>query len=77
MCKKNNFQIFLLFAIEMEVLSVFLKKKGLGPLGVKFSLFHILYLWTFRGISYEFLMSKFYMVYGMKHLNSLGITCEH
>jgi len=32
--KKNNFQIFLLFAIEMAVLGVFLQKKGLGPLGV-------------------------------------------
>jgi len=29
-----NFQIFLLFAIEMAVLSVFSQKKGLGPLGV-------------------------------------------
>jgi len=35
MCKKNNFQNFLLFAIEMAVLSVILAKKGLGPLGVK------------------------------------------
>jgi len=35
MCKKNNFQIILLIAIEMGVLSVFLQKKGLGPLGVK------------------------------------------
>jgi len=35
MCKKNNFQIFLLFAIKMTVLSAFLLKKGLGPLGVK------------------------------------------
>jgi len=34
MCKKNNFQILLLIAIEMAVLSVFLQKKGLGPLGV-------------------------------------------
>jgi len=34
MFKKNNFQMFLLFAIEMAVLSVFLQKKGLGPLGV-------------------------------------------
>jgi len=34
MCKKNNFQIFLLFATEMAVLSVFSQKKGLGPLGV-------------------------------------------
>jgi len=33
--KKNNFQIFLLFDIEMAVLSVFSQKKGLGPLGVK------------------------------------------
>jgi len=30
--KKNQF--FLLFAIEMAVLSVFLQKKGLGPLGI-------------------------------------------
>jgi len=35
MCKQNNFQIFLLFAIEMAVLSVFSQKKGLGPLGFK------------------------------------------
>jgi len=35
MCKQNNFQIFLLFAIEMAVLSVFLQKKGLGPSRVK------------------------------------------
>jgi len=34
MCKKNNFQIVLLIAIEMAVLSVFSKKGGLGPLGV-------------------------------------------
>jgi len=34
MCKRNNFQIFLLIAIEMAVLSVFSQKKGLGPLGV-------------------------------------------
>jgi len=34
MCKQNNFQIFLLFAIEMAVLSVFSQKKGLDPLGV-------------------------------------------
>jgi len=34
-CKKNNFQIFLLFILEMAVLSVFLQKKGLDPLGVK------------------------------------------
>jgi len=34
MCKQNNFQIFLLFAIEMAVLSIFSQKKGLGPLGV-------------------------------------------
>jgi len=33
--KKNSFQIFfLLFAIEMTVLNVFLQKKSLGPLGV-------------------------------------------
>jgi len=37
MCKQNNFKIFLLFAIEMAVLSVFLQKKGLGPLGVNWS----------------------------------------
>jgi len=37
MCKKNNFQTLLLFAIEMAVLSVILVKKGLGPL--KLSLF--------------------------------------
>jgi len=35
MCKKNNFQNFLLFAKEMAVLSVILAKKGLVPLGVK------------------------------------------
>jgi len=36
MCIKNNFQIFVLFAIEMAVLSVFSgRKKGLGPLEVK------------------------------------------
>jgi len=35
MCKKNNFQIILLFTKEMAVLSVFLLNKGLGPLGVK------------------------------------------
>jgi len=34
MCQKNNFQMFLLIAIEMAVLSVFSKKKDLGPLGV-------------------------------------------
>jgi len=34
MCKIKKFQIFLLIAIEMAVLSVFLQKKGLGPLGV-------------------------------------------
>jgi hypothetical protein len=34
MFKKNIFLIFLLFAIEMAVLSVFWQKKGLGPLGV-------------------------------------------
>jgi len=32
--KKNNFQNLLLIAIEKAVLSVFSKKKGLGPLGV-------------------------------------------
>jgi len=35
MCKINKFQIFLFFAIEMAVLSVLSKKKGLGLLGVK------------------------------------------
>jgi len=35
MCKINHFQIFLLIAIGMAVLSVFSQKKGLGPLGVK------------------------------------------
>jgi len=39
MCKTNNFQIFLLFAIEMAVLSVFSQKKGLGPLGVKLDMY--------------------------------------
>jgi len=39
MCKQNNFQSFLLFAIEMAVLSVFLQKKGLGPLEVKHVVF--------------------------------------
>jgi len=34
MFKNNNFQIFLLFAIEMAVLSTFWRNKGLGPLGV-------------------------------------------
>jgi len=34
MFKNNNFQIFLLIAIEMAVLSVFLQEKGLGPLVV-------------------------------------------
>jgi len=34
MCKKNNFQIILLIAIKMAVLSIFSQKKGLGPLGV-------------------------------------------
>jgi len=34
MCKKNNFQISLLIAIEMAVLSAFLRKKGLGPIMV-------------------------------------------
>jgi len=36
--KKDNFQVFLLFAIEMAVLSIFSQKKGLGPLGVKSTL---------------------------------------
>jgi len=36
MCKKNNFQNFVLFAIKRAVLSVFWKKeKGLGILGVR------------------------------------------
>jgi len=34
MCKENNFQVFLLFPIEMIVLSVLFAEKGLGPLGV-------------------------------------------
>jgi len=34
MCKKTISK-FLLFAIEIAVLNVFLAKKGLGPLGVK------------------------------------------
>jgi len=33
--KRKIFIFFLLFATEMAVLSVFLQKKGLGPLGVK------------------------------------------
>jgi len=33
MCQKNNFQIFLVIAVEMAVLSVFSKKWNLGPLG--------------------------------------------
>jgi len=35
MCRKDNFQILLLFAIEIAVLNVFFQKKDLGPLGVK------------------------------------------
>jgi len=35
MFKKNNFQIFLLFAIKMAVLNIFLQKEGLGLLGIK------------------------------------------
>jgi len=35
MFNQNNFQIFILFAIKMAVLSIFCRKKGLGPLGVK------------------------------------------
>jgi len=34
--KKNNFQFFKFVAIGMAVLSVFLAKKTLRPLGVKF-----------------------------------------
>jgi len=35
MCKKeNHFQIFLLFAIEMAILSVYFAEKDLDPLGV-------------------------------------------
>jgi len=34
MCKKDNFEHFLIFATVMAVLSDFLEKKGLGPLGV-------------------------------------------
>jgi len=33
--QKYNFQIFLLFAIELAVLSVFWQKKGFGLLGFK------------------------------------------
>jgi len=33
--KKIEIEMFFLFAIEMSILSVFLWKKGLGPLGVK------------------------------------------
>jgi len=33
--QNKQFLSFLLFAIEMTVLSVFLQKKSLGPLGVK------------------------------------------
>jgi len=35
-CEKK-IQIFLLIAIEMEVLSVFSQKEGLGPLGINFN----------------------------------------
>jgi len=35
--KRNIFQFFLLFAIEMAVFSVFWVEKGLGPIGVKMS----------------------------------------
>jgi len=35
MCENNDFQIVLLFAVEMAILSVFLQKEGLGLLGVK------------------------------------------
>jgi len=34
LCKKNNFQIILLIAIERAVLRFFSQKKGIGPLGV-------------------------------------------
>jgi len=34
-CGKKNSIFFLLFAIEMAVLTVFLAKKSLGPLGVE------------------------------------------
>jgi len=44
MCKKNNFQNFLLTAIEMAVLSVFSQKKGLGPLGVKLGYLFVLFV---------------------------------
>jgi len=44
MCKKINFQIFLLIAIEMAVSSVFSQKKGLGPLGVKREGYFIFYI---------------------------------
>jgi len=41
-CAKKNFQIFLLIAIELTVLSVFSQKKGLRPLGVKMNDFILL-----------------------------------
>jgi len=34
--QKNNFQVFLLFAIEMAILSVFLQKKAIVILGLKY-----------------------------------------
>jgi len=34
MSKNNNSQIFVLFAIEMTVLSVFWQKEHFGPLGL-------------------------------------------
>jgi len=38
MCRKNNFQFFLPFAMEMAVLSVyFCRKKALGLSGVNFT----------------------------------------
>jgi len=33
-CEKNNFQIFLLFAIEIATFSIFWQKKGLSLLEV-------------------------------------------
>jgi len=33
--QERQFSIFLLFAIEMAILNVFLQKKGLGSFGVK------------------------------------------
>jgi len=52
-CAKKKFQNFLLIAIDMTVLSVFLQKKGLGPLGVKLAIFHDLALSLLLRLSLE------------------------